>query len=100
MMTVTENEEHKSVEIDFGGTKPSEELRKVMKSYGFWWFQKDKKWIHSLEIDREFFLDFIEKRIKPLVASAPVTVDAIKAALTTMSEEDRQAALAALMGGK
>jgi hypothetical protein len=99
-MTVKKNEEHNSIELDFGGVKPSEQARTLMKAYGFWWFAKGKCWCHTLDVDGEFFEKFVEERIKPLVASAPVTVDAIKAALPTMSEEDRQAALAALMGGK
>ena len=95
-MKINENAVHNSVEIDFEGVKPSEELRTLMKAYGFWWFQKEKKWIHTLEVDADFFRDFIEKRIKPL-AAAPKKVD-IDAAIDAMSDADKQALLAKLMG--
>ena len=98
-MKVTENTAHKSVEIDFEGVKPSEELRKLMKAYGFWWFQKEKKWIHTLEVDPDFFKEFVESRIRPLLA-APVkaTVADVSAAVDAMSDADKQALLARLMG--
>lgn len=97
-MKVSKNAEHNSIEIDFEGAKPSEEVRELMKAYGFWWFGKERKWCHSLKIDGEFFEKFVEERIKPLVA-APVapTVAAVTAAAASMSEADRQAVLAALM---
>lgn len=101
-MKVIKNTAHNSLELDFEGVKPSEELRKVMRNYGFWWFQKEKKWIHSLETDGEFFEKFVDERIKPLAsASAPATVaptaDAVAAAAASLSEEDKQKLLASLM---
>lgn len=98
-MKININTEHNSLELDFEGAKPSDELRKVMKSYGFWWFQKEKKWIHSLEVDAEFFKEFVENRIKPLVA-APVPADpaAVAAAVSAMGDDARQALLAQLLG--
>lgn len=94
-MKVTKNAEHNSVEIDFGGAKPSEQVRTLMKAYGFWWFGKGKCWCHTLEVDEAFFMDFIEKRIKPLVASPAVDV---AAAVASMTDEQKQALLAQLMG--
>lgn len=94
-MTVKENTEHNSIELDFGGVKPSEQVRTLMKAYGFWWFGKNKCWCHTLEVDAEFFKDFVEKRIKPLVASVDVN-----AAVDAMSEAEKQALLARLMGNK
>lgn len=90
-MKMTKNAEHKSIELDFEGAKPSDELRKLMKAYGFWWFQKDKKWIHTLEVDGEFFEKFVEERIKPLLAPAKIDV-------STMTDAEKQALLAQLMG--
>jgi hypothetical protein len=97
-MKVSKNAEHNSIEIDFGGAKPSEEVRELMKAYGFWWFGKGKVWCHTLAVDGEFFEKFVEERIRPLVATpvAP-TVEAVTAAAASMSEADRQALLAALM---
>ena len=97
-MKVTKNAEHNSVEIDFGGAKPSEQVRTLMKAYGFWWFGKGKCWCHTLEVDEAFFMDFIEKRIKPLVAAPAPTTEDIKAAVATMDEAEKQALLAQLMG--
>ena len=94
-MKMTKNTEHNSIELDFEGAKPSDELRKLMKAYGFWWFREGKKWIHTLEVDGEFFEKFVDERIKPL-ASAPA-ID-INAAVASMSEADKQALLAQLMG--
>ena len=102
-MKVTKNTEHNSIELDFEGVKPSEQLRTLIKAYGFWWFQKGKVWVHGLEgleqSDVDFFNEFVEKRVKPLVAAATVapTVEAVAAAAKAMSEEDKQALLAALM---
>lgn len=100
-MKVIKNTAHNSLELDFEGVKPSEELRKLMRNYGWWWFNKDKKWIHSLETDGEFFEKFVDERIKPLVAAAPAavapTVESVTAAAASMSEEDKQKLLAALM---
>ena len=98
-MKVTKNEEHNSIEIDFGGAKPSEQVRELMKAYGFWWFGKGKVWCHTLDVDGEFFEKFVDERIKPLVAAATVepTVEAVAAAAKAMSDEDKQALLAALM---
>jgi len=101
-MKVTKNIEHNSIEIDFGGVKPSEQVRTLMKAYGFWWFGKGKCWVHSLEgleqSDVDFFNEFVEKRIKPLVAATvEPTVEAVAAAAKAMSDEDKQALLAALM---
>lgn len=94
-MKVTKNTKHNSIELDFEGAKPSDELRKLMKSYGFWWFREEKKWIHSLDVDAEFFEKFVEERVKPLAAA--VAID-IKAAVASMSEQDKQELLAKLMG--
>lgn len=94
-MKVNKNAAHNSIELDFEGVKPTDECRKLLKAYGFWWFMKEKKWIHSLEIDAEFFEKFVEERIKPLVSSAPVNMEA---AIAAMSEADKQALLAKLMG--
>lgn len=105
-MKVSKNAEHNSIELDFEGVKPSEQVRTLMKAYGFWWFGKGKCWVHGLEgleqSDVDFFNDFVEKRIKPLVsASAPATVaptaDAVAAAVASLSEEDKQKLLASLM---
>lgn len=93
-MKINKNTAHNSIELDFEGVKPTDECRKLLKSYGFWWFMKEKKWIHSLEIDAEFFENFVETRIKPLV-SQPVNVEA---AIAAMSDADKQALLAKLMG--
>ena len=90
-MKMTENAKHNSIELDFEGAKPSDELRKLMKAYGFWWFQKEKKWIHTLEVDGEFFKKFVEERIKPLIAAPKIDV-------ASMTEAERQALLAQLMG--
>lgn len=83
-----------SIELDFEGAKPSDELRKLMKAYGFWWFREGKKWIHTLEVDGEFFEQFVEERIKPLASSTAVD---ISAAVASMSEAEKQALLAKLM---
>ena len=104
-MKVSKNAEHNSIELDFEDAKPSEQLRTLIKAYGFWWFQKGKVWVHGLEgleqSDVDFFNDFVEKRVKPLVASAPAavapTVESVTAAAASMSEEDKQKLLAALM---
>ena len=104
-MKVSKNAEHNSIELDFEGSKPSEQVRTLMKAYGFWWFGKGKCWVHSLEgleqSDVDFFNEFVEKRVKPLVASAPAavapTVESVTAAAASMSEEDKQKLLAALM---
>lgn len=104
-MKVSKNAEHNSIELDFEGAKPSEQLRTLIKAYGFWWFQKGKVWVHGLEgleqSDVDFFNDFVEKRVKPLVAAAPAavapTVESVTAAAASMSEEDKQKLLAALM---
>ena len=105
-MKASKNAEHNSIELDFEGAKPSEQLRTLIKAYGFWWFQKGKVWVHGLEgleqSDVNFFNDFVEKRIKPLAsASAPATVaptvESVTAAAASMSEEDKQKLLAALM---
>ena len=103
-MKVSKNAEHNSIELDFEGAKPSEQLRTLIKAYGFWWFQKGKVWVHGLEgleqSDVDFFNDFVEKRVKPLVAAAPAavapTVESVTSA-ASMSEEDKQKLLAALM---
>ena len=92
-MKMTKNTEHNSIEIDFEGVKPSEELRKLMKAYGFWWFQKGKVWIHTLDVDGEFFEKFVEERIKPLVAAPAIDV-------SKMTDAEKQALLAQLMGSK
>ena len=96
-MKVTKNAEHNSIEIDFEGAKPSEQVRELMKAYGFWWFGKGKVWCHTLAVDGEFFEKFVEERIKPMLAPA-VTVESVKAAAASMSDADKQALLAALMG--
>lgn len=90
-MKMTKNTAHNSIELDFEGAKPSDELRKLMKAYGFWWFREEKKWIHTLEVDGEFFEKFVEERIKPLVAAPKIDVSA-------MSDAEKQALLAQLMG--
>ena len=69
-MKAVKNTEKNSIELDFEGAKPSDELRKLMKAYGFWWFREGKKWIHTLEVDGEFFEQFVEERIKPLASAA------------------------------
>lgn len=97
-MKVTKNAEHNSIEIDFGGVKPSEKVRELMKAYGFWWFSKGRVWCHTLAVDGEFFEKFVEDRIKPLLAAPAVTVESVKAAAAAMSDSDKQALLAALMG--
>ena len=97
-MKMIENAEHNSIELDFEGAKPSEQVREVLKAYGFWWFGKERKWCHTLAVDPEFFKDFVEKRIKPLVAAPEVTAENIAAAVSKMSEADKQALLASLMG--
>lgn len=94
-MKMIENAEHNSIELDFEGAKPSEQVREVLKAYGFWWFGKERKWCHTLAVDPEFFKDFVEKRIKPLVASPAVDV---AAAVASMTDEQKQALLAQLMG--
>ena len=105
-MKVSKNTTHNSLELDFEGAKPSEQLRTLIKAYGFWWFQKGKVWVHGLDgleqSDVDFFNDFVEKRVKPLAsASAPATVaptaDAVAAAAASLSEEDKQKLLASLM---
>lgn len=88
------NTEHNSIELDFEGVKPSEEVRTLMKAYGFWWFGKGKCWCHALEVDAEFFKKFVDERIKPLVAAPKVD---IAAAVAAMSESEKQALLAQLM---
>ena len=97
-MKVSKNAEHNSIEIDFGGVKPSEQVREVMKAYGFWWFGKGKVWCHTLAVDGEFFEKFVEERIRPLVAAPAVTAESVKAAMSKMSVADQQAFLASLMG--
>lgn len=105
-MKVSKNAEHNSIELDFEGAKPSEQLRTLIKAYGFWWFQKGKVWVHGLEgleqSDVDFFNEFVDKRVKPMAsASAPATVaptaDAVAAAAASLSEEDKQKLLASLM---
>jgi hypothetical protein len=96
-MKVRKNEEHNSLEIDFEGVKPSAEVRALMKAYGFWWFQREKVWCHSLEIDGEFFENFVDERIRPLVEQS-VSKERIADAVAAMSEADKQALLAQLMG--
>jgi hypothetical protein len=96
-MKVTKNTEHNSIEIDFGGAKPSEEVRTLMKAYGFWWFGKNKVWCHTLEVDGDFFEKFVEERIRPLVEKK-VTTEQMIAAVEAMSAEEQQALLAKLMG--
>ena len=91
-MKAVKNTEKNSIELDFEGTKPSDELRKLMKAYGFWWFREGKKWIHTLEVDGEFFEKFVDKRIKPLASAADIS-----AAVASMSEDEKQALLAKLM---
>lgn len=97
-MKVTKNNEHNSIEIDFGGVKPSEQVRTLMKAYGFWWFGKGKCWCHTLEVDGEFFEKFVEERIRPMVA-APAVGD-VAAAVAAMSETEKQELLAQLMASK
>ena len=91
-MKAVKNTEKNSIELDFEGAKPSDELRKLMKAYGFWWFREGKKWIHTLEVDGEFFEKFVDKRIKPLASAADIS-----AAVASMSEDEKQALLAKLM---
>ena len=90
-MKMTKNTTHNSIEIDFEGAKPSEQVRELMKAYGFWWFGKGKVWCHTLTVDGEFFEKFVEERIKPLVAAPKIDVSA-------MSDTEKQALLAQLMG--
>ena len=90
-MKMTKNTTHNSIEIDFEGAKPSEQVRELMKAYGFWWFGKGKVWCHTLAVDGEFFEKFVEERIKPLVAAPKIDVSA-------MSDAEKQALLAQLMG--
>ncbi len=90
-MKMTKNTTHNSIEIDFEGAKPSEQVRELMKAYGFWWFGKGKVWCHTLTVDGEFFEKFVEERIKPLVAAPKIDVSA-------MSDAEKQALLAQLMG--
>ena len=96
-MKVRKNEEHNSIEIDFEGVKPSAEVRMVLKAYGFWWYQKEKVWCHSLVIDGDFFENFVDERIRPLVEQS-VSKERIADAVAAMSEADKQALLAQLMG--
>ena len=91
-MKAVKNTEKNSIELDFEGAKPSDELRKLMKAYGFWWFREGKKWIHTLEVDGEFFEQFVEDRIKPLATAVDIC-----AAVASMSEAEKQALLAKLM---
>lgn len=91
-MKAVKNTEKNSIELDFEGAKPSDELRKLMKAYGFWWFREGKKWIHTLEVDGEFFEQFVEERIKPLATAVDIS-----AAVASMSEAEKQALLAKLM---
>lgn len=91
-MKAVKNTEKNSIELDFEGAKPSDELRKLMKAYGFWWFREGKKWIHTLEVDGEFFEQFVEDRIKPLATAVDIS-----AAVASMSEAEKQALLAKLM---
>lgn len=91
-MKAVKNTEKNSIELDFEGVKPSDELRKLMKAYGFWWFREGKKWIHTLEVDGEFFEQFVEDRIKPLATAVDIS-----AAVASMSEAEKQALLAKLM---
>lgn len=95
-MKVRKNEEHNSLEIDFEGVKPSEEVRTLMKAYGFWWFGKAKVWCHTLEVDGEFFENFVDERIRPLVEQI-VSKERIADAVASMSEADKQALLAQLL---
>lgn len=97
-MKITKNAEHNSIELDFEGVKPSDELRKLMKAYGFWWFREEKKWIHTLDVDGDFFEKFVDERIKPLASATAVTPATVAAAVSAMSEADKQALLAQLMG--
>ena len=90
-MKMTKNTAHNSIELDFEGAKPSEQVRELMKAYGFWWFGKGKVWCHTLAVDGEFFEKFVEERIKPLVAAPKIDVSA-------MSDTEKQALLAQLMG--
>jgi hypothetical protein len=96
-MKVSKNAEFNSIEIDFEGVKPSEEVRALMKAYGFWWFGKNKVWCHTLEVDGEFFEKFVGERIRPLVERG-VSKEQIAASVAAMSEEEKQALLAQLMG--
>ena len=93
-MKMTKNTEHNSIELDFEGAKPSEQVRETLKAYGFWWFGKGKVWVHTLAVDGDFFEKFVEERIKPMVA--PVAADPV-AAFAAMSAADKQAMLAKLM---
>lgn len=96
-MTVNKNTEHNSLEIDFGGVKPSDEVRELMKAYGWWWFGKGKVWCHTLSVDGEFFEKFVEERIKPAMAKAKPTAEEVNAAVDAMSDAEKQALLAKLM---
>ena len=91
-MKAIKNTVKNSIELDFEGAKPSDELRKLMKAYGFWWFREGKKWIHTLEVDGEFFEQFVEERIKPLATAVDIC-----AAVASRSEDEKQALLAKLM---
>lgn len=90
-MKMIKNTAHNSIELDFEGVKPSEQVRELMKAYGFWWFNKGKVWCHTLAVDGEFFEKFVEERIKPLVAAPKIDV-------ASMSDAEKQALLAQLMG--
>jgi hypothetical protein len=67
-----------------------------MNAYGFWWFGKAKVWCHTLDVDGEFFEKFVEERIRPLVGGKAIKADEID--VNAMSEADKQALLAKLMG--
>ncbi|MBR4616827.1 MAG: hypothetical protein IKO55_14550 [Kiritimatiellae bacterium] len=101
-MKVNDNAAHNSIELDFEGVKPSEEVRTLLKAYGFWWFAKGKVWCHTLDIDAEFFKDFVETRVKPLVAKAavPATSDGVAAAFKSLTDADQQALLAQLLAAQ
>ena len=90
------NSEHNSIELDFEGEKPAENVRELLKAYGFWWFGKGKVWCHTLAIDGDFFKVFVESRVRPLVEKKP-TAQAITQTLAGMSAEERQAVLAQFM---
>lgn len=105
-MKVKVNAKHNSLELDFSdGGKPSQEVRELLKAYGFWWFGKEKLWCHTLAIDGAFFERFVEERVRPLAekaaaSSAPVT-SAAQVDVAAMSDEEKNALvakLAALMG--
>lgn len=87
------NTEHNSIELDFEGERPAENVRELLKAYGFWWFGKGKVWCHTLAIDADFFKDFVEKRVRPLVEKKP-SAQAVAQSLAEMSEDERQALLA------